>query len=189
MTSSSHRSPILGLVADNILHQLPLSRSMDLGTLMDSRTMAAMQQPQHHHHHHHTGTTPDRQMAHLPQLTARNLPEPPMDRSGSPHGSEHSRYSAPRSVLDGMPRSYHSPGPMNGAPMSMTMPGHPQQQHIAPPAITMILPGAPPDMGMPKMNTAPQAQVKAFPCGTCGKRFARRSDLARHGKLSDKPAT
>ncbi|KAF3342799.1 hypothetical protein VD0004_g2966 [Verticillium dahliae] len=150
-----------------------------------------------HSHHHPTGSTPERQMHQLPQLTARNLPEPPMDRSGSPHGSEHSRYSAPRSHMDSVPRSYPSPVPMNGPPMMQAHapPQHQHQhqhQHHAGVPITMILPGGPPDMnagmhhykppGVP-VEPQPAQQVKAYPCGTCGKRFARRSDLARHERI------
>jgi hypothetical protein len=76
-------------------------------------------------------------------------------------------------------------------------------QHIAPPVVTMILPGGPPNMGQPmqqykgpdmmqqqqqsmqqpQQQQQQQQQVKAYPCSTCGKRFARRSDLARHGTL------
>lgn len=163
---------------------------MDIGNIMDQKhSMASLQ------HHHQQGSTPDRHVPQLPQLTARNLSEVPMDRAGSPHGSEHSRYSAPRH-LDSAPRSYPSPGPMGAGHMSMASNG---QQHIAPPVVTMILPGGPPNMaqGMhqfkapdaslqqPQQHT--QQQTKAYPCTTCGKRFARRSDLARHGKSMLKP--
>jgi hypothetical protein len=36
-----------------------------------------------------------------------------------------------------------------------------------------------------KPAEAPQPPPKAYPCSTCGKGFARRSDLARHGMLHD----
>lgn len=165
---------------------------MDIGNIMDQKhSMASLHQHQPLHHHHSQGSTPDRQMAQLPQLTSRNLPDP-MDRAGSPHGSEHSRYSAPR-PMDAAPRSYPSPVPMG----HMSMGG----QHIAPPVVTMILPGGPPNMGQPmhqykapdmvaqqqaqqQQQPQQQQQVKAYPCSTCGKRFARRSDLARHGQSS-----
>ncbi|KAH6688271.1 hypothetical protein F5X68DRAFT_189966 [Plectosphaerella plurivora] len=162
---------------------------MDIGNIMDQKhNMAAM----HHQplHHHSSGSTPDRQMQ-LPQLTSRNLPDP-LDRAGSPHGSEHSRYSASRQ-MDSAPRSYPSPVPMGHMSMG---PG----QHIAPPVVTMILPGGPPNMGQPmhqyktpdmvqqqamqqQQQPQQQQQVKAYPCSTCGKRFARRSDLARHERI------
>ncbi len=106
----------------------------------------------------------------------------PMDRSVSPHGSEHSHYSTSH-----MARSYHSPNAMH---TPMGIPNHMQS--------SMQLPSFPdmPNMAnmtsMPTMPTMPtqhlqqppppQPSTKSYPCSTCGKQFARRSDLARHGK-------
>ena len=112
---------------------------------------------------------------------AHGLPQHPqlmMDRAGSPHGSEHSRYSGPMHI------SYPSPTAM-GAPLPL-----PQMANASLGAVSMGLPLPPPSV-IPGMNhpsaynppKAPHQPPKAYPCSTCGKRFARRSDLARHGKF------
>ena len=104
--------------------------------------------------------------------------EPGMERSASPHGSEHSQYSNPH-----IARAYPSPAAMqapmhipNPMPAAMQLPGFPEMPNM----------GGMPNMHMQQMQQQPppppQQPIKAYPCSTCGKGFARRSDLARHGK-------
>lgn len=107
-----------------------------------------------------------------------------MDRPNSPHGSEHSRYSGP------MNTSYPSPTAMGAqlaqvpsANMGPSLPSLPPNMgHNTPPPGMSPGPGLP-GAGMPGPGQSQPPAPKAYPCSTCGKGFARRSDLARHGML------
>jgi uncharacterized Zn-finger protein len=101
------------------------------------------------------------------------------ERGNSPHDSEHSRYSAPR---------YGPINGMNGAPNNMRYPSPTAMQNTMPMIQQPYQSTSSFDNGMMQQeSTRPARQAgddsaqKAFPCSSCGKGFARRSDLARHG--------
>lgn len=131
------------------------------------------------------GSTPDQQLhQQLLQATGHAMSETASDRGNSPHDSEHSRYSGSRSVqmngMNGMrypsppsmqapiPMMHHQPYPMDNGYDNRGTPQDNRSQGRSTPAEGQ----APPP---------PAPATKAFPCSTCGKAFARRSDLARHG--------
>lgn len=103
------------------------------------------------------------------------------ERGTSPHGSEHSRYSTPRLVtqmngMNGAPMRYPSPSAMQNPLPMLQQPYRPENGYEN--GAMQHDPNGEPGRHMSGDNM-PQ---KAFPCSTCGKGFARRSDLARHGK-------
>lgn len=102
------------------------------------------------------------------------------ERGISPHDSERSHYSGPRygppmTNMNGAPNMMRYPSPtamQNPMPM-MQQPYQPNQNFENP-----IMQ---PEPARPARQTATDGAPKAFPCSSCGKGFARRSDLARHG--------
>jgi uncharacterized Zn-finger protein len=111
---------------------------------------------------------------------ANNIPmsDTGSERGNSPHDSEHSRYSGSRfGQLNGI----------NGRPNGMRYPSPTAMQNPLPMLQQPFRPENGFDNSMPQQENTrggrQSAEGKAFPCSTCGKGFARRSDLARHGNI------
>jgi hypothetical protein len=100
------------------------------------------------------------------------------ERGTSPHGSEHSRYSAPGygQMNMGAPNGMRYP-----SPTAMQQP-LPMMQHTYRSDGNFDTSMIPQDNMRPARQSGDNIAQKAFPCSSCGKGFARRSDLARHGK-------
>ncbi|CZS98938.1 hypothetical protein WAI453_008465 [Rhynchosporium graminicola] len=116
----------------------------------------------------------------ISQANSMPMSDTGSERGNSPHDSEHSRYSAPRySQLNGM----------NGAPKTMRYPSPTAMQNPLPMLQQPYRPDNGFDNGVMQQENVQSRQVgdvtvqKAFPCSSCGKGFARRSDLARHERI------
>lgn len=169
---------------------------MELGTILNSRLTA------------HAGTGPLFGMQHTMQhdlqpqhyaaapnyINGRIKSENGSERGVSPHPSDSSRYSsqAPQQLPSYPMAQQHMNGMRYPSPTAMQSPGMPlmnngnyipnppdhtyaQQQQQQPPPEPQHPAHA---GGRPTNENGPP---KAFACSTCGKGFARRSDLARHG--------
>ena len=115
----------------------------------------------------------------IQQANSFPMSETGSERGGSPHDSEHSRYSVPRiGQMNGMNIAnmrYPSPTAMQN-PLPML-----QQPYRSDGFENGMMQQD--DSRIPSRQPSGDGIVqKAFPCSTCGKGFARRSDLARHGK-------
>jgi hypothetical protein len=168
---------------------------MELGTILNARLTAhagtgdyfGMQRAmQHDMQQQHFAAAPYMNGGHIKSETGS-------ERGVSPHPSDSSRYSSqqPQQQLPAYPQMaaqhmngmrYPSPTQMQ-APMPMLnnnnyIPQPPEHAYAQPPQ--QMQDQSQQHGGRPAGDNGPP---KAFACSTCGKGFARRSDLARHGKL------
>ncbi|KAI1814879.1 hypothetical protein GGS20DRAFT_576540 [Poronia punctata] len=140
---------------------------MDIGNLMDKDKAAAVAAAAA------AAAVASAQFQQSELMATQHLQPTPIDRANSPHGSDASYHSSSRPF--GSPTDVHSA-------LSLAEP------NMAP---NMMMAGLPPvDQGatmaynQPPPPPEPRPQpVKQFQCSTCPKRFARRSDLARHERI------
>jgi len=146
--------------------------NMDITNILNSKGAAAAA----------AGPSPEQQLHQHLAAHAHGHPmsENASDRGNSPHGSEHSsRYSGPgMSQVNGMGSGMRYPSPTGMQTSLPMLQGYPPQNAF--------------DGGMMQQDARTSGRQpsgentaqKAFPCSSCGKGFARRSDLARHGRSS-----
>ena len=116
----------------------------------------------------------------IQQANSFPLSETGSERGGSPHDSEHSRYSAPRlGQMNGMNGAQNMRYP---SPTAMQNPLPMLQQPYRPDGFENGMMQQDNSRGPSHQQSGDSTAQKAFPCSTCGKGFARRSDLARHGR-------
>ncbi len=127
------------------------------------------------------------QLAHATHINGRTSSDTTSERGESPHASEHSsRYSSrssqPMHVMAHIPNGMHYPSPTQmQQPLPMLQNGYIPNNLIE----SGYIQDQPREQ---ERSTTGYTGQKAFACNTCGKGFARRSDLARHGEYPIPPS-
>jgi hypothetical protein len=175
----------------------PYQRKMELGNILNTKNQAKAVAGNPHYYDMQS-MQPDMQAPQQPQpqyppppyLNGRIKSETGSDRTVSPHTSDPRYppppqqampgYGPPMSNNYGTDMRYPSPSANTmGVPMPMPNGYHPNGQADNPYAQQQ---GPEQTVGRIGNENGPP---KAFACSTCGKGFARRSDLARHGEFTD----
>lgn len=150
-----------------------IAEPMDITNVLNNRLGAMV------HHQHFSAYNDPHQLSFI-------KPEPTMDRSQPPHGPDHG-YGQPQ----GMPRSYqthnalqtsmHIPSSMPGSNYITSFPDMPGMMSNMP---MSHMPQHVDPHQQSQMQEKGGEPAKPYSCAHCSKRFARRSDLSRHGKLT-----
>ncbi|KAK3941634.1 zinc finger protein with KRAB and SCAN domains 3 [Diplogelasinospora grovesii] len=162
--------------------------AMGIGNMLNNKGVMGGQPggqgqvPPEQYQHQHQHQQQMQQMQQMQQQMSQQIPQThpqyhahaaQMDRAPSPHGSEHSRHSGHMNTNYPSPTALGAPLPpmpqANMGPGPQGQPGRPMTFQQGP--TTVYAPVDPPP------------PTKAYPCSTCGKGFARRSDLARHERI------
>lgn len=167
----------------------PYRQKMELGNILNTKHSAKAVAGNPHFYDMQTPQQPQPQYPAPSYLNGRIKSENGSDRTASPHTADPRYPPPPQQTMQGYPpmtNAYGSdmryPSPSAnamGVPMAVpngfTPNGHAEHPYAQQPN---------PDQSVPQTGRVSDGNgpPKAFACSTCGKGFARRSDLARHGK-------
>jgi hypothetical protein len=182
--SSTPSSDLLDGVASSF------GRKMELGNILNTKIPStvlagnSMTYDMQHTMQHDLSQAHNQTAYPPPYLNGRIKSETNSERGVSPHPSDNRYPTQPQQI----PYTAMS----NGYNDQMRYPSPSASQMGVPNQLLAYNPNAPTDQYAPQQPTTAQTNgrqpgesgpPKAFACSTCGKGFARRSDLARHGEL------